>query len=171
MSSQKNIATVQRYFADCLNQSGAPDPGPALALLDELLVEDFVMSYNNQTNDAAMHGLAKHQEFVLRHARNFTEANWIVEELLAGEDSVACQWRILATHTASGNRIDVRAVDMYRMRDGRIAELRRFLDYKSLNEQIQSPERVSTAVSSAAPSGPSASTTRHGPPPGRGARP
>jgi ketosteroid isomerase-like protein len=150
MSSQKNIATVKRYFAECLNQSGAPDPSPDLALLDELLVEDFVMYYNNQTNDAAMHGLAKHKEFVLRHARGFTQANWIVDHLLAGEDSVACQWRILATHTASGNPIDVRAMDMYRMRDGRIAELRRFLDYKSLNEQIQSPVRASTSVGSAA---------------------
>jgi ketosteroid isomerase-like protein len=149
MSSQKNIATVKRYF-DCLNQSGAPDPSQALALLDELVVEDFVMYYNNQTTDAAMHGLAKHKEFVLRHARNFTQANWIVEELLAGEDSVACQWRILATHTSSGNSIDVRAMDMIRMRDGCIAELRRFLDYKSLNEQIQSPGRVTTTVGSAA---------------------
>jgi ketosteroid isomerase-like protein len=150
MSSQKNMTTIKRYFADCLNQSGASDPSPALALLDELVVEDFVMYYNNQTNDAAMHGLAKHKEFVLRHARNFTQANWIVEELLADQESVACQWRILATHTTSGNPIDVRAMDMYRMRDGRIAELRRFLDYKSLNEQIQSPGRVSTSVGSAA---------------------
>ncbi len=148
MDSQKNTATVKRYFAECLNQSGAPDPGQAVALLDELLAEDIVMYYNNQTDDAARHGVTQHKEFVLRHARGYIQANWMIETLLADGDFVACQWRLLAIHAPTGNPIDVRAADIYRLRGGRITELRRFLDFKSLGEQIEKPQRASASVGS-----------------------
>jgi ketosteroid isomerase-like protein len=57
--------------------------------------------------------------------------------LVADPEVVACQWRIRATHATSGNAIDVQAADIFRIRAGRLAELRRFLDFKSLDRQTQ----------------------------------
>src|SRR5215813_11346676 len=111
-------------------------------VLDELMTEDFVMYFNNQSEAAASHGLDAHKTFMRRHAQNFTGACWMVETLLADEATVACQWRIQATHVPSGNPIDVRAADMYRLRDGRLAKLRRFLDFRSLGEQGAARYRI-----------------------------
>jgi hypothetical protein len=39
-----------------------------------------------------------------------------------------------ARHAKSGNPIDVRAADFFTVRNGRLAELRRFLDFESLDK-------------------------------------
>jgi len=115
-----------------------PTPG-AGGHRHELLSVDFVMSYNNETDAEAARGRERHKEFLVRHARNFPDDHWTVEALVADEEMVACQWRIQATHAETGNPIDVRAADFFRVRNGRLAELRRFLDFESLDQQRRSP--------------------------------
>jgi ketosteroid isomerase-like protein len=53
------------------------------------------------------------------------------------EDAAACRWRIQTIYARTGNPVDVRAADFFRVRDGRLAELRRFLDFESLNRQTR----------------------------------
>jgi ketosteroid isomerase-like protein len=139
MSAEQNAALVRRYFTECVDRASGPDQNRALALLDELLADDFVMTYNNQSDSEAMRGRQDHRDFLVRHASYYPNDHWTVEALIADEESAACQWRIQATYAPTGNPIDVRGADFYQIRDGRLAELRRFLDFKSLDRQGRRP--------------------------------
>jgi ketosteroid isomerase-like protein len=108
-----------------------------MAVLDELLTDDFLMLYGNQNDAEAVRGRERHKEFVDRHARAFVDDKWTIEALVADEQTVACRWRIEATHAETGSRIDVRAADFYTARNGRLAELRRFLDFRSFEAQFK----------------------------------
>jgi ketosteroid isomerase-like protein len=139
MSAEQNASLVRRYFEQCVSGASGPKQHRALALVDELMTEDFVMFYNSDTDAEATLGRERHKEFLVEHAAHFPDDHWTVEVLLASDETAACQWRIQSNHAQTGNRIDVRAADFYRIRDGRLAELRRFLDFKSLGRQTRPP--------------------------------
>lgn len=135
MTATENAAIVHRYFEECVSGASGRDPDRALAILDDLLTDDFVMAYNNDTDAEATRGRDAHKEFLIEHARVFPDDQWTVEELVANGDVVACHWRIQATYAETGNPIDVHAADFFNVRDGRLAELHRFLDFRSLRRQ------------------------------------
>ena len=136
MSSEQSVALVRRYFAECVNELNGPDQDRALAVLDDLMSPDFVMAYNNDTDARAVAGRDRHKQFLVEHASTFPNDRWTVEAIVADEKVVACQWHIQATHAKTRNPIDVRAADFFLVRDARLAGLRRFLDFKSLREQV-----------------------------------
>jgi ketosteroid isomerase-like protein len=137
MSAEKNIATVRRYYEECTTDDGDPDKKHALAVVDEILSADFTMYFNNESNAEARHGRDKHKEFLVGHTRSFRGERWTVEAIIADEQTVASRWRIQATHTKTGNPIDLRAADFFTIRNGQLAGLRRFLDFRTLMEQTQ----------------------------------
>ena len=137
MSAEDNRRLVERYFAECVNRVNGPDRSSALAVVDELMAPDFLMAYNNDPDGD--HGARRHRAFLVEHARAYVGDSWTIEALVADEDTVACIWRIRATHAKSGNRIDIRAADFFTVRDGRLAELRRFLDFEDLANQTRPP--------------------------------
>jgi ketosteroid isomerase-like protein len=137
MSTERNVELLWRYFRECVAPAGGPDVERALETVDELLSVDFVMYYNSETESEARRGRERHKVFLVEHARVFPDDRWTVEAILADETLVACRWRIEARHAATGNGIDVRAADFWTIRGGRLAELRRFLDFKSLHEQMR----------------------------------
>jgi len=137
MSAEKNIATVRRYYEECTNDDGDPDKKHALAVADEIVSTDFAMYFNNENDAEAKRGKDKHKEFLVGHTRAFNGERWIVEGIIADEQTVASRWRIQATHTKTGNPIDLRAADFFTIRNGQLAELRRFLDFRTLVEQTQ----------------------------------
>ena len=140
MSAEENAALVRRYFAECVSPASSPDPSRALSLVDELLTEDFVMFFNDDTEADAARGRDEHKRFLIGHAEHFPDDDWTVEALFADDEGAACRWHFLGTHAGTGNPIDVRAADFYRIRDGRLAEFRRFLDFRSLDHQRR-PQR------------------------------
>ena len=137
MSSKQTGGLVRRYFAECVSGASGPDQPGALAVVDELLSADFVMAYNNETDAEAAHGRDRHKDFLVEHARRFPDDHWTVEALVADEETVACLWRFESRDPRTGNAIDVRAADFFRIRNGRLAELRRFLDFESFERQLQ----------------------------------
>jgi ketosteroid isomerase-like protein len=137
MSSEQNLTLVRRYFSECVNAINGPDRRRALALVDELMSADFSMFYNNEVAPAGERGRKRHKAFLVEHARDFTNDVWTIEELLADGDVVACRWRIRARYRKTGQPIDVRAADFFRVQDGRVVELRRFLDFESLLLQMK----------------------------------
>jgi ketosteroid isomerase-like protein len=139
MSTEQNLSLVRRYFTECVSGASGPDQHRALAVVDELLSSDFVMFYNNEAEIEAAHGRGRHKKFLVRHARTFPNDRWTVEALVGNEEMVACRWHFQATHAKTGNPIDVRAADFFSVRNGRLTELRRFLDFESLDRQVQSP--------------------------------
>jgi ketosteroid isomerase-like protein len=136
-ASERNAALVRRYFTDCVSRASGPDQAAALAVLDEVMSSDFVMFYNDETDAEAMRGRERHKEFLVGHVRNLPDDTWTVESLVADEMTVACAWRFEGTHANTGNRVAARAADFFVIRDGQLAELRRFLDFKSFERQLQ----------------------------------
>lgn len=134
-----NAALVRRYFTECVSAATGPHQNVALVLVDELLTADFVMLYNSQPDNEASRGRKRHKAFLIAHARRFPDDHWTIEALLAGQDLVACQWRFEANQPPPGGRIDVRAADFFKVRDGQLAELRRFLDFESFEKQVHPP--------------------------------
>ena len=135
MPAAENAALVRRYFDESVNEASGRGQDRALAVLDELLTDDFAMAYNNDTDAEAARGRDRHKDFLVEHARAYPNDHWTVEELVADDDVVACHWRIQATYAETGNPIDVHAADFFNVRDGRLAELHRFLDFRSLKRQ------------------------------------
>ena len=132
-----NRALVERYFAECVNRMNGPDRAAALAVVESLLAADFVMTYNSGLDSEGERGVGRHQAFLVQHARAYPDDQWAIETLVADDDTVACICRIRARHAESGNLIDVRAADFYVIRDGRLASLRRFLDFEDLRAQTR----------------------------------
>jgi steroid delta-isomerase-like uncharacterized protein len=141
-ASERNAALVDRYFTECVSGASGPDQAGALAVLDQLLSSDFVMRYNDETDADAMRGRERHKEFLAEHVRNLPDDRWTVETLVADEETVACVWRFEGTHAKTGNRVEARAADFFRVRDGQLAELRRFLDFKSFERQLRPSARA-----------------------------
>lgn len=135
MASGENIAIALRYYEECANDYGDPEKKRAMEAADRLLTDDFLMSYNNHGVDDADVGRDEHKQFLLRHTRGFPGERWTIEAAVADDQTVACQWHLLATHAETGNTIDLRAADFFTVREGRLAALRRFLDFRDLDEQ------------------------------------
>jgi ketosteroid isomerase-like protein len=91
--------------------------------------------YYNDDQDEARRGVDAHKEFLVEHTRAFREERWTVEAIVADERTVACRWRVRATHTETGNPVDVRGADFFIVEDGYLAELRRFLDWETVGAQ------------------------------------
>lgn len=141
MTAERNASLVRRYFEECVSEASGHERARALSTVDELMTDDFVMFYNSDHDARAMHGREAHKQFLVDHAQHFPDDRWTVEVLISDDHSAACQWRIQSSHVGTGNSIDVRAADFYRVRDGRIAELRRFLDFKDLARQTRPSAR------------------------------
>ncbi len=136
MSVEHNIAIVRRYYEECANDSD-PHKTHALAVVNDLLSTDFAMAYNDQPDGAAGRGRDTHQAFLTGHAQAFPGEHWTIEAIVADDQLVACRWRVQATHAETGNPVDLRGADFFTIRHGQLAELRRFLDFATLREQMQ----------------------------------
>jgi ketosteroid isomerase-like protein len=139
MTAERNTGLVDRYFNECVSRLAGPDRAAALAVVDEILTADFSMTYNNDPAQTSSGGLRRHKAFLVEHAKNYPDDRWTLEVLVANEATVACQWHLTARHAATGNSIDVRAADVFTVREGRLAELRRFLDFQSFRDQLRKP--------------------------------
>jgi ketosteroid isomerase-like protein len=137
MSATENAALVERYFRECVQPVGGPDRAAALAVVDEILAEDFAMTYNGAPDADADRGRDRHKAFLVKHASDYVSDRWTVEAIVANEELVACRWRIEAIHASTGRPIDVRAADFFTVRGGRLASLRRFLDFESFLAQLR----------------------------------
>ncbi len=135
MSREQNTALALRYYAECPPDDGDPEKKRALQVADEILSDDFTMYFNGEADDEAMHGRDAHKDFLVGHTQAFGGERWTVEAVVADDSTVACQWRCVATHRETDNPIDILAADFFTVRDGRLAMLRRFLDFETLEVQ------------------------------------
>ena len=137
MSPEENKAIVRRYYEECANDYGEPDKTQARAVVDELLSPDFTMCFSDQSDTEAMRGKDTHKEFLVGHIQGFPGERWIIEGLIADEQTVACRVRVEATHAETGNPMNIRIADFFTIQNGQLAELRRYLDFQTLAKQMQ----------------------------------
>ena len=136
MSAEHNIATVRRYYQECAND-GDPHKTQALVVVNEILSTDFAMAYNDQRDGEAGRGRDAHKAFLTGHAQMFPWEHWTIDAIVADEQLVACRWHVHATHADTGNPVDLWGADFFTIRQGQLADLRRFLDFATLREQMQ----------------------------------
>jgi ketosteroid isomerase-like protein len=137
MSAEQSAALVRRYFSECVSRVTGPNRDLALSLVDDLMSADFTMAYSHETPAEAARGRERHKEFLVGHAEAFPDDHWTVEVLVPEDEMVACQWRFQGRHVTSGNHVDILAADFFTIRDGRLTELRRFLDFADFRAQLK----------------------------------
>lgn len=129
--SEAHKEVVRRYF-DAL---GAGDPDA----LDEIMHDDFV----DHTGQSGPGGLDELKEFFVALRAAFPDFTVSVEELIAEGDLVAGRFAFQGSQTGelmgmppSGRRAAIGGIDLFRVRDGRIAELWGYEDMLGLMQQI-----------------------------------
>ena len=119
-----NAETVRRLFEGVRRR----DLGAVLAAYDEAVVihEAPTLPYGGEYR--GHEGAKRHaQGFVATWGPFQTEAERDLEPLILPDgDRIAVMWRHKAAHAASGERIDLPAMSLYRFEGGKIAESRMF---------------------------------------------
>ena len=136
--AEHNKALVRRYYADVAN---AAVPDTAIAGAEQLLTNDFTFY---PLNDAeGQPGLDAHKGFLVWHHGVSPDSRWTIEAILAEGDQVAVRFTLRGTQQGellgvapTGKPFTLRGMDLFRIADNKIRELRRFFDLLALLEQL-----------------------------------
>jgi steroid delta-isomerase-like uncharacterized protein len=138
MSTEANKALVRRYYEEIAN---AENVDAATSVADSLLTPAF--AFYTLNDDQGTHGLQQHKEFLVWHHNAVPDQHWTVEAIVAEGDLVATHWRTSGTQRGeflgvlpTGRRIALQGMDLFRLADDRIAELRRFFDLMDVMQQL-----------------------------------
>jgi steroid delta-isomerase-like uncharacterized protein len=117
---------ARRYFEDLFNAG-------ELAVAEEILHPEI--SFFGPITPAGIHGLDAYKGFALEWYRGFPDRRFEVEEEWDDGDRIACLFSISGTHlgqflgqAATGNTIDVRAMNFFTVEGGRIRAIQAFFD-------------------------------------------
>jgi steroid delta-isomerase-like uncharacterized protein len=120
-SPEENKAIVARYFNEILNQG-------KLEVIDEIMSPNF--AFRIPTLPEPVRGPEGMKQFVTGLRNGFPDIHFTVEREAAERDKVASRWRIVGTHKGeflgippTGNRVEDQGVDIFRIADGKIAEI------------------------------------------------
>ena len=121
MGVAENKAVVRRLFEEVWDQ------GKADAALD--LFHDDYVRHDLRPGKAQAGGAG--QAKVAREFRGaFPDLRWRIDLLIGEDDLVTCRWTATGTHTGqwgelppSGSHVEFSGVNIFRIRDGRIAEV------------------------------------------------
>lgn len=132
-STEQNKGIVRRFFEEL-------DEGN-LGVIEDLVAEDYV-----DHDPPPFPGLAPGRAGLKQAAEMFwraTPGRHVIEDQLAEGDKVATRLRGIGKHEgemagipASGNDLDVKAVAVYRIEDGKIAEHWSAVDSATLLQQL-----------------------------------
>lgn len=118
---EQNRVLAHRYFDELMNQG-------RLELIPELMTPDF--AFRIATLPEPIHGQEGMKRFVTGLRNAFPDLHFSIDREMADADKVAIRWIITGTHQGeflgfppSGNRIKDQGVDIFRFRDGKIAEV------------------------------------------------
>ena len=132
MSDADYKAMVERVFLKGVNDHDE-------AVFDELLAADYV----NHDMPAPAPGAEGFKQVIAQFWAAFPDMTVILEETFADGDLVGTRGRFTGTHRgefmgvpASGQPVDVKYIDLWRVRDGKLAENWVQLDMIGLMQQI-----------------------------------
>ena len=138
MSIEANKAIIRRYIEQ-LNQRNE-------AVIDELVAEDFTVSTLHAiSGDASGPAVGRDtvRQGYRRNTTAFPDYQVTVEQLIAEGDIVVMHWTHRGTHTedflgvpATGREIRGAAISIYRIVDGKIAEVWALWDRAEIWQQL-----------------------------------
>jgi steroid delta-isomerase-like uncharacterized protein len=118
---EQNKAIARRYFNVLMNEG-------RLEIIPELLNPDF--AFRIPTLPEPVHGFKGMEQFVTGLRTAFPDLKFTIDREAAEGDKVALRWYITGTHKgpflgapATGNAIKDQGIDIFRIRDGKIAEI------------------------------------------------
>ena len=137
MASQNDHKDVVRRYLDAFNDRNRDT-------LRELLSEDVV----EHGIDEKLHGPEEVIDFLDAHFEIFPDYSGSAEAIVAEGDTVAVQYTVEGTHTGeyqdvepTGHTVEWTGMAMYRIEDGRIAEIWIEEDRLGLLQQLEVVER------------------------------
>lgn len=133
MSEAQNIATLERFVEEVINQG-------RFEAADELVEEDFVELDPLPGQKQGREGLKD----VIRMMRmSFPDIHWVVQETIASGDKVVSRFKWTGTHRgdfagipATGRQVTVPGVVIDRLKDGKMADSRILMDTLGMMQQL-----------------------------------
>jgi ketosteroid isomerase-like protein len=117
--ADRNIASVLKYFDGC----NTGDLDDLLSTLDPDVIHYFLPQQFKP-----IHG-AQHLAKYWRKFKVLLNPTWKIDHILAQKDEVVSEWSCLWTPVGTDRRLMMRGSEWYRMREGRIAEVRAYFGY------------------------------------------
>jgi len=117
--ADRNIASVLKYFDGC----NTGDLDDLLSTLDPDVIHYFLPQQFKP-----IHG-AQHLAKYWRKFKVLLNPTWKIDHILAQKDEVVSEWSCLWTPEGTDRRLMMRGSEWYRMREGRIAEVRAYFGY------------------------------------------
>ena len=131
---EQNKQLVRRAFDEVWNKGNLDN-------LEEMFAADFVRHFPGMPE---LEGLDDFRESSVGHRASFPDWQEEVLHLIAENDLVAAQFRSTATHqgkfmgkAATGNKINIYEMTIFRIADGKIAEQWLIPDRLSLTKQLE----------------------------------
>lgn len=134
---EANKAVVLRYF-DAFNRAD-------FSQLDQIVTADYGDRLEGQT--PGIHVIRSYLEGLKASFPDFT---WTIEQIVAEGDRVAVMNRVSGTHRAdfgglkaTGNKVDFRAFQIYRIEGGKLAEHWEVADFATFQSQLEAKPKES----------------------------
>jgi len=132
MENSKDNQQVVRRFFDAFNLKDEK-------IMDEVISSDY-FDYGHQPPGRGPSGAKDdYREFV----GGFKDARFEIDDLIVADDRVVARWTCSGTHTgdfigipATGKKVTVLGISMYRLRDGKIVETRNSADVLGMLVQL-----------------------------------
>lgn len=136
--SEKNIAIIRRFYEEVFA------PGQMnLTAIDHHLADDFV----GHDLPCGLSGRAGYKKFVGMFAASFSDTTQLeAHEIISNGDKIVVRWSSMGRHTgefmgipATGQRIRVKGIDIFRLAEGKIVDLWQEMDLLGILRQLSIP--------------------------------
>jgi steroid delta-isomerase-like uncharacterized protein len=133
--SDNRVERVARRFIEAWGVDG-------LRIIDDLAAPDLVVSYSHFPEP--IRGAEAFKEALARTYEYFPDIEITADEVIATEDRAVVRWRYRGTHragemfglTATGKRVEVPGITLYRVANGRVTEESGVVDTFALMLQL-----------------------------------
>jgi steroid delta-isomerase-like uncharacterized protein len=132
MSLEVNKAIIRRYFDELWN-------GRKTELIDDLVATDHVIHFPS----GQVHRVKSVQEWTSAAFTAFPDVRFTVDDMIAEGDKVMTRWHYNGTQTGTflgipptGRRVENEGMDVFRIEDGKIAEMWVIQDSLGLLQQL-----------------------------------
>ncbi|MBI3943188.1 MAG: ester cyclase [Chloroflexi bacterium] len=141
MSPQDNQGTVLQYAQEVWNNNN-------LGAIEKYIAADYVR--HDPGIPLQIRGPEGIRGLVPLYRNAFPDMRFTPEVLVAGEDKVAVLWRVQGTHQgdlmgipATGKSVEITAMEIFRLADGKIAEQWVAVDNLGMLQQVDAVPKMS----------------------------
>jgi steroid delta-isomerase-like uncharacterized protein len=134
---ERNIEVVRNWIDEAWSAGN-------LAVADDLLAEEFVL--HDPVAGREVVGRDAERALIAGLRQAIPDLTFTIDDVVADGDNVTIRWIAEGTHggellgfASTGRSLAIRGVDMYRLRDGRIAESWTFWDLPGMLRTVSAP--------------------------------